>query len=370
MLENRRLIAPRPWRRGAGLIYIPHPANEHHDRPMNHAIAAPATQVVTAGEALMDLIEDPDGRLRPCNGGAVYNLTRALGLQGVDTLYLNPFSRDHFGQGMAHAVQAAGVSLAQALPRHEPTSLAVVALDSAGKASYSFYREGVADRQVTAADMNAACAALPNLRVVATGCLALVPQDAHHYLPWLKAQRAAGHWIAVDANLRPAIAPNMAAYQASVMAALGQAHIVKVSDDDLVTLGFDQADPLEGARALLAQTPAHWLALTMGAQGAMLLTRDGAAWHGAESQRVVVADTVGAGDCFFAGLMAALLHTALGKLAPTKSATALDEATAHALLARALASASWCVQRVGCVPPSVAEVQARMREVPVHFRTV
>lgn len=316
----------------------------------------------------MDLIEDPDGRLRPCNGGAVYNLTRALGLQGVGTLYLNPFSRDHFGQGMAQAVQAAGVSLAQALPRHEPTSLAVVALDSAGKASYSFYREGVADRQVTAADMNAACATLPNLRVVATGCLALVPEDAHNYLPWLTAQRAAGHWIAVDANLRPAIVPDMAAYRASVMTALGQAHIVKVSDDDLVTLGFGHADPLEGARALLAQTRANWLALTLGAQGAMLLTREGAVWHGAESQPVVVADTVGAGDCFFAGLIAAVLDTPLGQSGPSTSAANLDASAARTLLARALASASWCVQRVGCVPPSVAEVQARMREVPASFR--
>lgn len=57
--------------------------------------------VATAGEALIDLIEDTEGRLRPCAGGAVYNLTRALGLQGVGTLYLNPLSRDRFGRSLA-----------------------------------------------------------------------------------------------------------------------------------------------------------------------------------------------------------------------------------------------------------------------------
>jgi hypothetical protein len=51
----------------------------------------------------------------------------------------------------------------------------------------------------------------------------------------------------------------MAAYQASVMAALGEADIVKVSDDDLHILGFTHPDPLVAARELLAQTPrAGW----------------------------------------------------------------------------------------------------------------
>ena len=70
--------------------------------------------VATAGEALMDMIQEADGRLRPCDGGAVYNLTRALGLQGVGTLYLNPLSQDRFGRGLAHAIaQARGQTLSQ-----------------------------------------------------------------------------------------------------------------------------------------------------------------------------------------------------------------------------------------------------------------
>ena len=40
-------------------------------------------QVATAGEALIDLIAQPDGRFEPCLGGAVFNLTRALARQGV-----------------------------------------------------------------------------------------------------------------------------------------------------------------------------------------------------------------------------------------------------------------------------------------------
>jgi fructokinase len=329
-----------------------------------------AIQIATAGEALIDLIEEADGRLRPCAGGAVYNLTRALGLQGVGTLYLNPLSRDGFGRLLTEGIEQAGVRLAQASPVHEPTSLAVVGLDSEGKARYSFYRDGVADRQVHANEMNQQCAAHPGLRVVATGCLALVADDSHRYLPWLQAQRAAGHLVVVDANLRPAIVPDMAAYRASVMAALAQAHLVKVSDDDLLTLGFDDADPLKAARALMALTPARWLALTLGPRGAVLLARSGQAWHAREQAPVDVVDTVGAGDCFLAGMLAALLErTALQHSTPADG-WQLQADDVQDLLSRAVASASLCILQTGCVPPDRAAVLARVAQAPAVVQVI
>ena len=326
--------------------------------------------VATAGEALMDMIQEADGRLRPCNGGAVYNLTRALGLQGVGTLYLNPLSQDRFGRGLAEAITQVGVTLAHPEPAHEPTSLAVVSVDPAGKASYSFYREGVADRRVNAATMTAQCAAQPALKMVVTGCLALVADDSHKYLPWLQAQRGADRLVVVDANLRPAIVPDMAAYQASVLAALREADIVKVSDDDLHLLGFTDPDPLVAARELLAQTPARWLALTLGAKGAVFLSRDAAAWQTSESQPVTVADTVGAGDCFLAGLLAALLERPAMQTAKTATSLRLDASDVQALLANAIASASLCVMQTGCAPPTREQVLRRLSDGPPLFRAL
>jgi fructokinase len=327
-------------------------------------------QVATAGEALIDMITESDGRLRPCAGGAVYNLTRALGLQGVGTLYLNPLSQDRFGRLMADAVHEAGVTLARETPVHEPTSLALVGLDDEGKASYSFYRDGVADRQVNAADMTAQCAAQPGLKVAVTGCLALVADDSPKYLPWLQAQRAAGRLVVVDANLRPAIVPDMAAYQASVMAALGQAHIVKVSDDDLVTLGFTAPDPLDAARELLQATSATWLALTLGPKGAVLLHQDGQGWKAAEPTPITVVDTVGAGDCFLAGLLAALLERPAMQNAARADQLVLDIDDVQHILGRAVASASLCVMQTGCVPSSRDQVVERVATLRPMFRSL
>ncbi|WP_332740206.1 PfkB family carbohydrate kinase [Hydrogenophaga sp.] len=327
-------------------------------------------KVATAGEALIDLIEESDGRLRPCAGGAVYNLTRALGLQGVGTLYLNPLAGDRFGRLLAEGMAQAGVTLAQPQPVHAPTSLAVVGLDAQGKASYSFYREGVADRQVSAPGLMTACEALPGLRLAVTGCLALVAEDSAKYLPWLQAQRAAGRLVAVDANLRPAIVPDMGAYRSSVMAALQQAHLIKVSDDDLDTLGVPGADALARARALLASTRAQWLALTLGAGGAVLLARDGHTWHCAESAPVTVVDTVGAGDCFLAGLLVALLQRPALRQSTHADELRLDASDAQHLLAHAVASASLCVMQTGCTPPSLPEVVARTTAHPPVFRVL
>ncbi|HEX5738990.1 MAG TPA: PfkB family carbohydrate kinase [Hydrogenophaga sp.] len=327
-------------------------------------------RIATAGEALIDMIEEADGRLRPCAGGAVYNLTRALGLQGVGVLYLNPLSSDRFGQLLAEGLQEAQVQQAHPQPVLEPTSLAVVGLDAHGKASYSFYREGVADRHVSAAEMNMQCRAQSTLSVVATGCLALVADDSPKYLPWLQTQRSEGRLVVVDANLRPAIVPDMAPYQDSVLAALREAHIVKVSDDDLQTLGFTQSDPIEAARLLLKQTQARWLALTLGAKGAVLLQRDGRGWHAVESESVKVADTVGAGDCFLAGMLTALLERSSTQNTPDAAALELDATDLVHILGHAIASASLCVQATGCVPPSLAEVKQRLNAVSQVVNTI
>ena len=320
-------------------------------------------QVATAGEALIDLITQPDGRLEPCLGGAVFNLTRAIARQGVGVSYLNPLSSDRFGRQLAQALVADGVSLARPQPVAATTSLAVVAVDAHGHPDYAFYRQGVADRDTSAAQLALACNTLPALELICSGCLALAPDDAATYLPWLQAQRALGRTVVVDANLRPSVMPDLPAYRRNVLAALQLADIIKASDEDLEHLDVPGSDAIDRAARLLASTSARFFALTLGARGACLLSRDGAIWHAAESAPVAVIDTVGAGDCFLAGLLVAWLRQPAAARAP---GVALEEAVAHDLLAHALASATLCVMRRGAVPPTAEEVRHRVAQVPAQ----
>ena len=129
-----------------------------------------APRVVTAGEALIDLVSQADGNFQPCLGGAVFNLSRALARQNIPTLYQNPLSSDRFGQQLSQALLADGVQLAQPQAVAQTTSLAVVALNAQGHPDYAFYREGVADRQITATSLNAVCESQPQLEIACTGC--------------------------------------------------------------------------------------------------------------------------------------------------------------------------------------------------------
>lgn len=320
--------------------------------------AIPSVRAAIAGEALIDLIAREDGSYQPCLGGAVFNLTRALALQGVGTLYLNPLSGDRFGRALRDQLTQDGVQLARPEPVRLATSLAVVSVDAQGHPDYAFYREGVADRDISLAGLQADMARHPGIKLVCTGGLALDARDAGSYLPWLQAQRAVGRCVVVDANLRPSVMPDLAAYRRHVMTVLAEAHIAKLSDEDLQHLALPGATPLAQAQGLLAALPAELLLLTLGAEGAWLLCRDGRGWHAREAEPLSVVDTVGAGDSFLAGLLAALLAqpSTAGGLLP--GLARLDDTAAAAVLRHALACASLCVQRRGCVPPGWAEARA------------
>lgn len=321
-------------------------------------------QVATAGEALIDFIAHADGRFEPCLGGAVYNLTRALARQGIGTAYLNPLSRDRFGRQLASMLTQDGVVLAAPEPVVQVTSLAVVNVNEQGHPDYAFYREGVADRATSAAALTQACRDMETMSMVCTGALALSPDDADTYLPWLAAQRQAGRTVVVDANLRPSVMPNLEQYRRHVLTALQYADVIKASDEDLACLALPGADALSQAQNLLQTSRASVLALTLGAKGAALLTRQGQVFHARELEPLKVVDTVGAGDCFLAGLVTAML---VHKLPADWGSEVVPEGVAKDLLGSAIASASLCVMQRGCVPPSRSQVLQRMASVGVSF---
>jgi fructokinase len=317
------------------------------------------------GEALVDLIVSPysRGELRTasqaCLGGSVFNFCIAAQRQGMQAVYLNALSRDSFGRQFAQILQSEGVQLDASTACAEPTSIAVVQLDAAGKASYAFHREAVADHARSAANIIASWS--PQIAALHTGCLMLVPTQWPQTRQLMAHAAQKGCVISVDANLRPAVCPDVQAYRESVLAACSLAHVVKVSDDDLMELGLlraehNQQEAIDAAFELLQRSSQTVLvALTLGAQGACLLTRNTRVMHAAPSG-IQVQDTVGAGDSFAAALLA-FLHSAQ-LLTPSALFAGLTPPQLEAALHHAVAAASICVQRVGCDPATWAETSS------------
>ena len=165
--------------------------------------------VVVAGEALIDLIQRPDGSLLPHLGGSPWNLARALGRLGCAVSYLNPLSTDDFGMKLFAALQDSRVECSGGRSRL-PTSLAVVKVDAQGHPDYAFYREGVADRDFAPSDL---LAHWPDeAALFHVGSLAVMPPDGHAWLATLSALVARGVSTSIDINMRPRVASDGAAY--------------------------------------------------------------------------------------------------------------------------------------------------------------
>jgi fructokinase len=166
-------------------------------------------------------------------------------------------------------------------------------------------------------------------------------------------EAARGHaTISYDPNCRPAISPDAVAARRQVELFVAASDIVKASDEDLRWLDPGRT-PEETLDAWLEIGPAV-VALTRGASGPVILSAKGRVEMAAEP--VTVADTVGAGDSFMAGLISGLAQLeALGAGGRQRlQALTLDQL--HVLAAYANRAAAITCSRQGANPPRSAEL--------------
>lgn len=102
-------------------------------------------QTVVIGEALIDLIQQEDGRFAAKPGGAPANVAIALARLGVNVSFAGRLSTDKFGEKIRAWLEVEDIDLSLIERTDDPSSLAVASLDSDGKADYSFYLKGTAD---------------------------------------------------------------------------------------------------------------------------------------------------------------------------------------------------------------------------------
>ena len=306
--------------------------------------------ILCCGEALIDMLprETAEGEaaFAPHAGGAVFNTAIALGRLGAPTGFFTGLSTDLFGVQLDEALTASGVDSALAVRTDRPTTLAFVTLTD-GQARYAFYDENTAGRLLAPPD-------LPEIPDAVTACffggISLAVDPCGGTYQRLMERVAPARVTMIDPNIRQDFIRDEIAYRARIDAMIAMADIVKLSDEDLGWLA--RSDDLDAAAKALLDRGPHLVCITEGARGARGFARDFTAHAGAP--RTTVADTVGAGDTFNAGVLAAL-HDA-GALA--KDAVAdLDRATVEAALARGTRAAAVTVSRPGANPPWAHELE-------------
>jgi len=300
--------------------------------------------ILCCGEALIDMLprqtEAGEPAFAPYPGGAVFNTAVALGRLDAPAGLFTGLSNDLFGKMLDQALTASNVSAAHAIRSDRPTTLAFVQL-TGGQAQYAFYDENTAGRMLAPADLPALPA---EARALFFGGISLVAEPCGSAYQTLMTRAARAHVTMIDPNIRPGFITDETAYRARLDVMLATADIVKISDEDLHWIaGEGDTDTL--ARDLLDRGP-KLVCLTRGAEGASAFTAAHSVTVAADKAKV--ADTVGAGDTFNAGILAAL-HRA-GKL-DKDAVAALDEATLTEALSLAARAAAVTVSRPGANPP-------------------
>lgn len=309
--------------------------------------------ILVGGENLIDFIQDPpDGghpSYRAIPGGAPFNVAKAVARQGCPVGYLTPFSRDTLGQQLEAdlMVEARVQKLHPGSDR--PTSLAVVSLTD-GQARYQFYREGTAERDVTAEGLRAAVPA--EALGMFVGSLAITDgADAEAWSALYADVHGRGLLTALDPNIRAAFIHDRATYEARLTGLLGQTDLLKLSDEDMAWLAPGE-DPRAAVHGIAGRSAAGLVVLTLGSAGAIAV-------RGEDVIEVPVhpvpdlKDTVGAGDTFMGTLIAQAVRQ--GRLSAAALAAMSAEEVRGLLTVAARAAAINC-GRVGCDPPSLSDL--------------
>jgi fructokinase len=305
-------------------------------------------RVLVVGEALVDVVRrDGEDVVHP--GGSPLNVAVGLQRLGVPTTLHSAFGADSHGVAIAQHLEASDVSVTTSTVGDRPTSVALATLGADGAATYTFS----IDWDPAVPDI-----ADGSFDAVHTGSIGAALEPGATMVERLLEKLRPTTTISFDPNVRPQLmgSPDEARPRVERLVAL--ADVVKASDEDLSWLYPDAA---------VAEIQARWLELgpalvvvTRGAEGADGLVARGPV-HVAAPQ-TEIADTIGAGDSFMAGLLRSLSTL---KLLGGDRREALH-AMARREVALVLRSASRCaaitVSRPGADPPTHDEVVQTYRD--------
>jgi fructokinase len=239
------------------------------------------TQPLIFGEVLFDQFEDGSSVL----GGAPFNVAWHLQAFGMQPLFVSRVGDDSYGRRIRDEMQHWGMSTA-GLQKDStyPTGLVSVTIKN-DEPSFDILADRAYDH--ISAD------ALPPLNpsLIYHGSLAVRHPNSAAALAAIKQRYAVP--VFIDVNLRPPWWQ-----QAILKTLLQQASWAKLNNNEIDILIEGNAAPDQKAHELLQRFKVETVILTLGAEGAMALTRNGEHSQITPSQTLNIVDTVGAGDAF------------------------------------------------------------------------
>ena len=296
--------------------------------------------ILVVGEALVDVVEHPDGSRTEHPGGSPANVAVGLGRAGLDVTLATTLGDDRFGELIRRHLAESHVNVV-ASPAGR-TSSAVARLDADGAADYEFdvsWDPDLTDPPTT-----------PD--AVHTGSIAASLAPGADAVEALLKRRRSTSIVTFDPNVRPSLTPHQEEVADRVERLVRLADVVKVSDEDLRWLHAEETVD-DTATRWLESGPAM-VVVTRGADGSTAFARAGRIDEPARETSVV--DTVGAGDAYMSGLLAGLHEEGFLDLDSRAELREIGGDALRRVTTIASRSAAWTVGRAGAQPPTRDEL--------------
>jgi len=297
-------------------------------------------QIWVAGEVLIDLFPNTYQHLAVVGGGPA-NTAQALANLGVKTYFIDGVSNDEYGQMAKAKLLSANVLLDYVQYSNKPTCTAKVKLSSSGSASYEFVIEDTATFDFSDQWLPNPLRLKPSLLHIGTLATVIEP-GASVLFKWAQSVAHIAP-IVFDPNIRPAVLCDRNEYVKKVEKWVAISSAVKVSDEDLNWLYPGNA--IDEIVNEWLEKGVELVVVTLGDKGITAYRmHEQISVH---AVKVVVADTVGAGDTVGAVLVEAIIKNGLDKLTGE---------VLKSMLNRAVKAAAITVSRTGANPPSKEEI--------------
>ena len=294
--------------------------------------------ITSMGDALVDVIIDPNGEISSVVGGAGLNTALTMGRLGVPVQMIAGISEDSLGTRILRTLVDNGVRDGVNARTSNPTTIALASLREDGSATYRFMLDGTSIASVTSEQ--ALPAAHPHSTALLVGGVSLALDPFASAAVDVVRQAPDHCMVMLDPNYRPAISGSSPIYADTIAAILPRVDVLKVSEEDLEALY-----PNMTVRAAAEHLRATYECTVLLTAGVGDLTIFGDEEASLPVPRVDVADTVAAGDAFSGGFLSWwFIH---GR---ERADTASMDFLTRAARAGIMVAAKTC-ERVGADPP-------------------
>lgn len=312
----------------------------------------PDIRIAIVGESLIDFAATGGLNFAGHEGGAPTNSAIATARLGQAIGMVCQLSTDMFGERLLKHIESNGVDTRWVLRSDAPSTLAFVERTPTTN-RYAFYMNGTADTQWNPTTLPV----LPeSCRFLQFGSISLLFEPAaSRIIDLVKAQQGQ-RIVLFDPNVRLSLIKDLPAFRANIYRWSAHSNLMKFSDEDAAALAPGLSLAEVAASFMQTDTGPRAVVITRGGEGATLFRRGKAALE-IVAPKITVADTIGAGDTFDAGLTVGLLEQGVEQVAQLDS---LPDAQWLAVLRFAAQAAAINCTREGANPPTRAELQVAL----------